>query len=110
MITKRKVEDPGIVISIPTRRSHTFVEIDHEIFLRSFSSFRCFKKRLLSVTIERMCVAQSTGYCVVRLTDRLDMTTAVDWDVKQQTKPNVIILDFVVKKNPMYSGLAKETK
>ena len=25
---------------------------------------------------------------VVRLTDRLDMTIAVDWDLKQLTKPN----------------------
>ena len=29
---------------------------------------------------------------VVRLTDRLDMTIAVDWNVKQQTKPNSLLL------------------
>ena len=35
--------------------------------------------------------ARSTGYLlsVVRLTARLDMTIAVDWDVKQQTKQGV---------------------
>ena len=27
---------------------------------------------------------------VVRLTDRLDMTTVVDWDIKQQTKQNML--------------------
>ena len=31
--------DPGVVTSIPAR-SHTFVEIDHKVILRSFSSFR----------------------------------------------------------------------
>ena len=31
--------DPGVASSIPARY-HTFVEIDHEIITRSFSSFR----------------------------------------------------------------------
>ena len=47
--------------------------------------------------------AQSTGYplsqacpgkSVVRSTDRLDMTLAVDWDVKNQTKPKIAIKLF----------------
>ena len=28
---------------------------------------------------------------MVRLTDQLDMTTAVYWDVKQQTKPKTVL-------------------
>ena len=35
--------DPEVTSSIPAR-SHTFMEIDHEIILKSFSSFRWFKK------------------------------------------------------------------
>ena len=30
---------------------------------------------------------------MVRLTDCLDMTIAVDWDVKAQTKPKKILLE-----------------
>ena len=40
--------DPGVASSIPVRY-HTFVEIDHEIILRSFSSLQ---EGLLSVTSE----------------------------------------------------------
>ena len=45
--------------------------------------------------------AQSTGYplsqacpgkSMVRLTDRLNMTIAVDWDVKSQTKACTVIM------------------
>ena len=38
LVTDAKLTaDPGVASSIPAR-SHTFVEIDHEIILRSFSS------------------------------------------------------------------------
>ena len=46
--------DPGVASSI-SARSHTFVEIDHEIiFPRPFSSL-LIKEGLLSVTNESMC-------------------------------------------------------
>ena len=32
---------------------------------------------------------------MVRLTDRLDMTIAVDWDVKQQTKKSKHLANYV---------------
>ena len=41
--------DPGVASSVPVR-SHALVEIDHEIILRSFSSFRAdLQEGLLSV-------------------------------------------------------------
>ena len=33
---------------------------------------------------------------MVRLTDHLNMTTAVDWDIKQQTKLNASIYEILV--------------
>ena len=58
---------------------------------------------LLSVT-RNVCVWHKVlvvrlGNSVVRLTDRQDMTIAVDLDVKKQTKPNVLISDLVVRKH-----------
>ena len=48
--------DPGVAISIPAR-SHTFVEIDHEIITTVilFPSADSFKMGCLSVTSESMC-------------------------------------------------------
>ena len=46
--------DLGVSSSIPAW-SHNFVEIDHEIFLRSFSSLLLIQEGLLSVTSESMC-------------------------------------------------------
>ena len=48
--------DPGVASSIPAR-SHTFVEIDHEIIstVILLPSAESFKKGLLSVTSESMC-------------------------------------------------------
>ena len=45
--------DPGVE-SLLLVRSHTFVEIDHEIFLRSFSSLPLIQEGLLSVISENM--------------------------------------------------------
>ena len=48
--------DPGVASSIPAR-SHTFVEIDHEIISTAIllPSAESFKNGLLSVTSESMC-------------------------------------------------------
>ena len=53
--------DPGVASSIPTR-SHTFVEIDHEIISTSFSSLPKYCCQLQA----KVC-AQSTGYLFVKL-------------------------------------------
>ena len=50
--------DPGVASSIPAR-SHTFVEIDHEIILRSFLSAESFKKGCCQLQA-KVC-ARSTG-------------------------------------------------
>ena len=44
--------DPGVASSIPVR-SHTFVEIDHEQFLRSFSSLPLIYSRRVGVSYKR---------------------------------------------------------
>ena len=51
--------DPGVVSSIPVR-SHTFVEIDHEIIstVILLPSGDLFKKGCLSVTRESMCTVK----------------------------------------------------
>ena len=68
---ERSTADPGDVSSIPAR-SHTFAEIDHEIISMVVLLLPLIQEGLLSVT----------GYWViagvVRWTDRLDMTIAVD--------------------------------
>ena len=71
-------------------RCHTFVEIDHKI--RSFSS-----RRVVSVDRESMCTKYwlTTKSSMLRkkcgkLTERLDMTIAVDWYVKPQTKQAIV--------------------
>ena len=45
--------DPGVTISIPAR-THTFMEIDHEILSKVITSLRLFQEGLLSVTSESM--------------------------------------------------------
>ena len=49
--------DPGVPSSIPAR-SHTFMEIDHEIIstVILLPSAEPFKNDLLEVTSERMCM------------------------------------------------------
>ena len=50
----RPIADPGVVSLILTW-SHTFVEIDHEIFSMVILLLPQIKEGLLSVTIESMC-------------------------------------------------------
>ena len=47
--------DPEVASSIPARY-HTFVEIDHEIFLRSFSSLPLIYSRRVVVSYKRKYV------------------------------------------------------
>ena len=74
------IADPGVVSSILIL-SHTFVKIDHK---KIFSTFILLlplnQKGLVSVTSE-VC-QPCPGKGVVWLTDHLDMTVAVDWDIK----------------------------
>ena len=65
------------------------MEIGHEIISTAILSIPLIQVGQLSVTGERMC----TKYWLTlrskpaqRLTDRLDMTIVVDWDVTQQNK------------------------
>ena len=60
---------------------HSFVQIGLEIISAAILSLLLIKAGQLSVTGERMCT-QLPRKIVVRLTDRLGMTVAVDWDVK----------------------------
>ena len=62
------------------------MEADHEIISTVILLLPLFQEGLLSVTNESMCQEKS----VVRLTDLLNMTIAVDWDVKPQTKQKVL--------------------
>ena len=70
--------------SIPAR-SLTFVEIDHEIFTTVILLISLIQEGLLSVTSESIACP---GKSVVRLTDSLDITIAVDRDLKSLTKQN----------------------
>ena len=79
--------------SIPAQ-SHTFAEIDHEIISTAFLLPSADSRRVV-VNYKRKCVHDVLVNClvklaqeksVVRLTDPPDMTIAVDWDVKNQTK------------------------
>ena len=47
--------DPGFTSTIPVR-SHTFVEIDHKLFLRSFSSLPLIYSRRVVVSYKRKYV------------------------------------------------------
>ena len=84
--------DPGVLNLIPAR-SHTLVEIGHEIFFLVILLLPLIQEGLVSVTRESMytkywlTASQACpGKSVVRLTDLLDMTIPVDWDVKPQSK------------------------
>ena len=102
--------DPGVASSIPAR-SHTFVEIDHEIIstvilLPSAESFKqgCCQlqakvcaRSMLSVTSESMCTkywltacSSLTGKRVDRLSDTPAMTIAVDMGRKATKQTNKI--------------------
>ena len=92
---KGKAQSSGVVILIPAR-PNTFVEIDCEIFSTVNLLLPQIQERLLSVTSESTCIC--TVYWLTTLsslprknncgyvTDRLNMSRSVDWDVKQQTK------------------------
>ena len=76
---------------------HTFMETDREIYSMVILPLPLIQEGLLSVTSESMCTKYwLTVYeslprkSLVRLTDHLNMTKAVDWEVKAQTKPNKI--------------------
>ena len=58
--------DPGVASLIPAQ-SHTFVEIDHEIFLQSFSSLQLNKSlgKGFCQLRAKVC-ALSTGYPLVQ--------------------------------------------
>ena len=86
--------DPGVASSIPVR-SHTLVEIDHEmistvILLPSADSFKKDCCQLQTKVCARMLVQAYPGKSVVRLTDRPAMTIAVDLGRKatKQTNPS----------------------
>ena len=75
-------------------QSHTFVPIDHDIvsmviLLPSAYSRRVvvsYKQKHVHKVLVSCLVKLVQEKSVVRLTDRPDMTIAVDWDIKKQTK------------------------
>ena len=85
--------DPGVASLIPAW-SHILTEIDHEIIsmailLSSTDSRRVvvsYKQKYVHKVLVNRLVKLAQEKSVVRLTDRPDMTIAVDWDVKHQTK------------------------
>ena len=73
-------------------QAHTFVLIDHEIFSMVIHLIPLIPEGLLSVTRESTVLVNHLVYAypgkhVVRLTDRLVMTIAVELDIKPKTKP-----------------------
>ena len=78
------------VVSLILARSHTFLEVDHEII----SLFYWFKKgcclgykwKYVHKVLVNPLVKLAQEKSVVKWTDRLDMNIAVDWDIKIQTK------------------------
>ena len=86
--------DPGVVSSIPAR-SYTFLEIHHEIISMAIL-LPSTDSRMVFVSYKRKYVQEVLVNCLVKLgqeksvvwwTDHPGMTTAIDWDVKNQTKP-----------------------
>ena len=80
-------------------RSQTFLEIDHELFSTFILLLSLIQEGLVSVTSESMYTKHwqtCPGKRVVRLTDLLDVTIAVDWDVKSQAKQNNAKLPYTV--------------
>ena len=68
----------------PLVRQHSFMEIGNEIISTAILSLPLIQEVQLSVTgyMPKGCALSLPRKLVVRLTDRLDMTRAVDWDVK----------------------------
>ena len=84
--------DARIVSLIPAW-SHTFLKLDHEmistaILLPSTDSRRVvsFKRKYVQEVKVNRLVKLAQEKQVVRLTDSIDMTIAVEWDVKPKTK------------------------
>ena len=81
-------------MSLIQARSHTFMEIDHEtissvILLPSTDSRRVvvsYKRKYVHEVLLNYIVKLAQEKSGVRWSDRPDMTIAVDWDVKNQTK------------------------
>ena len=90
---------PGVATSIPAR-SHTFVEIDHEIIstaiLLPSAHLRrvvvSYTQKYVHVVLVNCLVKLDKEKSVVRLIDRPYMTIDVDWEVKDQTKQTNKIL------------------
>ena len=68
-------------------RQHSFVEIGHDLIYTAILSLLLIQVGQLSVTGERMCtrLGSLSSNSVLTLTDRLDMTIVVDWDLKPHT-------------------------
>ena len=71
---------PGVASSIMAQ-SHTFMETDHEIISMAILLPSADLRRVVSYSSYK----QKYVHEVVRRTDPLDMTIAVDWDIKNQT-------------------------
>ena len=87
--------DPGVG-SLIRVRPHTVMEIDHEIF-STVILLPLIEEGLLSVTSESMCpeywlTAYSKLPQEMGLTDHLDMTIDVDWNVEMQTKLFMVLI------------------
>ena len=86
----RVIADSEVVSSIPVQ-SHTFVEIDDNIFssvilLLPLIQEGChLQVKLCARSIGKPLSQACSRKSMVWLTNRLDMTTAVDWDVKTKT-------------------------
>ena len=98
------VADPGVPSSIPAH-SHTFLEIDHEIFstvilLPSAASFKKGCCQLQAKYVHEVLVncffklAQEKS--VARLTDRTAMTIAVEQQNKQTTVLTLIYVYILI--------------
>ena len=78
-------------MSLIRARPHAFMEIDHEIQCMFYChSPQSTDSRRVGVSYKQkyvhLVLRKLPGKSVVRLIDCLDMTIAVDWDVKLQTK------------------------
>ena len=91
--------DTGVANSIQAQ-SHTFTEIDQgiismAILLPSGDSRRVvvsYKRKYVNEVLVNCLVKLAQEKSVVRWTNCLDMTIAVDWDVKNQTKKKTKLL------------------
>ena len=83
------------------------MEIGHEIISTAFLSLLLIQVGQLSVTGKRMCTKVLVNHLglnlprksVVRLTDCLNITIVVEWDIKPQNKQTSIRRNFEKKKN-----------